>query len=555
MNGRTDRPPADRAGGSGIWLKRLARLAAACSICGLLSACWAFDNPVDPLNGGQRAGITSSGSTGGGGSGGATFDTTPPTVAGGVASSMAGPDTVDLSWSAASDNSTTQSELQYEVVDSTSAISTVAQAEASSVALAWASNFTSASVPVSSWNTAAGSFHYFAVLVRDLAGNVAMYPVVKRKGELYDIVALVGNSTGTATAGTHVFLNDGNGNLSFPTGTQGGVLSVASSGYSGLALANLTSHAAPADGGPAIDDIFVTNNNVSPNEVWKNNGNSTFTQVAQSWSTAPSTAVALGPISGVSGETDAYVANNGAVSTVWLDSSGTGVFSSTTQINLVSRATTSVAMGSLTPGGSAADVFTGNSGQTNLVWENLSGSYLAYGESYVTASDYTNGVAAADLNGDGISDVFVANGGASGAGGQNYVYLNGSGGSALGSPTAVGPATSDSTAVALGDLNGDGTIDAFVVNSGSPDTVWSNNGAGGFTQVNEPAFSGMTDAGTAVALGDLNGDGILDAVVASGGANGTIKVWLGNGDGTFTEVPEPNIPSGDYVAVAIGRLR
>jgi len=480
---------------------------------------------------------------------------------------MPGPDTVALSWTAATDNSTSTANLQYEVVmDTATPITSLTQAEAASPIVSWTPNITNASVPIANWDFTApppqipNSEHSIAVLVKDLAGNISMYPVVNRKVGLFDIVAVVG-SGGGAAAGTHVFLNDGNASFSIPAGAQAGVFGVASSGYTNLALGNLTNHAASSDGGPVISDIFVTNNNVSPNEVWQNSGSMTFTQVSQTWPTAPTAAVVLGPIYNVAGEVDAFVANSGAVNTVWQDSSGNGVFVSASQANLsFASATTgaAAAMGNISgTGGSSADIFLANNGQTNQVWQDLAGAgtYSGYTEPSLASKDYTRGVAVADLNGDGAPDAFVANYGASGAGEQNYVYLNSAGTYTFGSPISVGASNSPSTAVALGDLSGDGTIDAFVVNSGSPDTVWSNDGTGTFSQITETAFAGMTDQGTGVALADLNGDGILDAVVSSGGSNGRIRVWLGNGDGTFTEAAEPNIPSGDYVAVAIGRLR
>ncbi len=81
-----------------------------------------------------------------------------------------------------------------------------------------------------------------------------------------------------------------------------------------------------------------------------------------------------------------------------------------------------------------------------------------------------------------------------------------------------------SWAVPLGDLDGDGDLDAFVGNSGA-NQVWLNSGDGNFT--NSGQVLGSLDA-RSVALGDLDGDGDLDAFVANTTAN---VVWLNDSVG------------------------
>ncbi len=82
-------------------------------------------------------------------------------------------------------------------------------------------------------------------------------------------------------------------------------------------------------------------------------------------------------------------------------------------------------------------------------------------------------------------------------------------------PTTPSFGAGYSMAVALGDLDGDGDLDALVANYfGEAETVWLNNGTGGFSaHPTMPSFGAGNSYG--VALGDLDGDGDLDAVVAN----------------------------------------
>jgi hypothetical protein len=102
-------------------------------------------------------------------------DATAPTAgnSGAVQASNSTSSTVDVAWSAATDDVTAQASLQYKLVYSTSNnISTVDLANTNgTVASDWADNYTSATVSGLSGNTT----YYFNVLVRDGAGNMTVY--------------------------------------------------------------------------------------------------------------------------------------------------------------------------------------------------------------------------------------------------------------------------------------------------------------------------------------------------------------------------------------------
>lgn len=100
--------------------------------------------------------------------------------------------------------------------------------------------------------------------------------------------------------------------------------------------------------------------------------------------------------------------------------------------------------------------------------------------------------------------------------------------------------------VAVADFNGDGIQDIMMSGYGSP--VWLGNGDGTFrgpvttAHIGEsingssalPSASSAITGSTALAVGDLNGDGKIDMAVP--GNTGALVFW-GNGDGTFQPTP------------------
>lgn len=96
------------------------------------------------------------------------------------------------------------------------------------------------------------------------------------------------------------------------------------------------------------------------------------------------------------------------------------------------------------------------------------------------------------------------------------------------SPADLGT-LSGATLVAVGDLNGDGIPDAVLGTPGSPDiSVFLNDGRGGFTS---PGSITPPASPNALAVADVDRDGFLDVVAA--GSLADAYVFFGRGDGTF----------------------
>ena len=157
----------------------------------------------------------------------------------------------------------------------------------------------------------------------------------------------------------------------------------------------------------------------------------------------------------------------------------------------------------------------------NQVWINQGGAagFVESGKALEFRS--ATSVALGDLDGDGDLDAFLIT---DLENSFNQVWFNPAGTSGLFNFSGQAFGDSHSTAVALGDLDGDGDLDAFIVRDRArPTKVWLNSGVGQFMDSGQNLGA---DSANAVALGDLDGDGDLDAFVAT---SSTGKVWVNQG--------------------------
>ncbi len=266
-------------------------------------------------------------------------------------------------------------------------------------------------------------------------------------------------------------------------------------------------------------------------------GTGIFTDSGQRLGNANSINLALGDLDS-DGDLDAFVANtDGQSNAIWVNQGGTqggnvGTFADSGQA-LGSSNSTDVALGLLN-GDAHLDAFIVNGTgvtQPNEVWfGSATGTFTNSGQSL--GNSWSESVALADLDGDTDLDAFVVNYNEDG----NRVYLNqgGTQGGTAGLFSDSGQfllsanSPGDSVAVALGDLNGDTFLDAVVGNFG-PNTIWFNDGTGTFTATNQVLGNATT---LGIALADLDGDTDLDIVTANGdGAGNRLYLNQGNSQG------------------------
>ena len=235
--------------------------------------------------------------------------------------------------------------------------------------------------------------------------------------------------------------------------------------------------------------------------------------------------VALGDLDG-DGDLDAVVANGYTPPSV-LVNDGTGSFTAFTGV-LGDDISRSVALGDL-DGDGDLDAMVANFNQPNTVWTNDgTGTYTFTNSGQALGNGSSRSIEFGDLDGDGDLDAMVANTIAK----PNTVWINNGDGDFSQSPQELG--NSSSISIAFGDFDGDGDLDAMVANFNQLNVVWTNDGTGIFTDFGQSFDIPYGYYSYSIALGDLDEDGDLDAMIANYG-NPNV-VWSNNGDGTFNPV-------------------
>lgn len=412
------------------------------------------------------------------------------------------------------------------------------------------------------------------VLVADVTGD-GKADVVAVNRVSYSVTVLPGNGIGGLGAGSAYTVGtapaqvaagdlDGDGRVDLAVsnqsqttvsvlmGTAGGFAAAVpytvGAGPQGVAIADVN--------GDGRMDIVTSNNSATSVGVRLRNAANTGFDAVQNYVAGPrSGSLAVADLDG-DGRLDLATGNEGGtVSVLPRNANNTGFGVAPTFA--VGAGPAGVAAGDL-DGDGTLDLVTANTtaGTVSVLTRNAGGTGYANAATY-TAGKTPRAVAVGDLNGDGMPDLAVLDLASS----TVSVLMRNATNTGYNTQTKYGVGTLPVTlvtddlngSIALGDLNGDGMLDIVAQNAGSSNVsvlYYRKRLTLDFdTAVNYAVGTGPVS----VAVGDVNGDGQMDIAVASRTGN-NVGVMLRNAGNTGFDAPLSYAVSTAPYAIAISDL-
>jgi autotransporter-associated beta strand protein len=169
---------------------------------------------------------------------------------------------------------------------------------------------------------------------------------------------------------------------------------------------------------------------------------------------------------------------------------------------------------------------------------------------YLVGGYGATGFALADINGDGVPDLVLVN-----QFSNNLSILLGNGDGTFKTAQTF-PTSAQPTSLAVADVNGDGKPDVLIGYGAYPGgrqiTILPNTSTGGTISFGTPITLTLSTRETRFTTADVNGDGKPDLILLYGSYN-SVGVMLGNGNGTFQTAQV--FPVGKYpTSVAVADL-